>query len=235
MALDLLQKMEEDGDEDDFMMWHIIQSQQKANKKRHKPYYGRGNAVSGQRRAYQPYPPSTVFERNYTRPRVWNNFVRLLDVPDFLALCDLIEWKWMLPRNGGLNIRPRKHPLRALMFSVMGILSTGVSDVTMEGVSGVSAGLIGAEFENILILLNDALDGLFLLDDEDKRRVRGSCKSNPNILYFVDGCDIAVAELKEAWLWKTHKKNVKGQKAMRAQILVDAQLRNVCEYREYRF
>ena len=153
-----------------------------------------------------------------------------MDVPAFLETCALIEYKWSLPRNGGWEMRGRKHGLKACMFAVMGILSTGSNDLTMEGVCGMSAGLIGIEFERILVLLDEALDDLYLLDPADKAMCQGTCASNPNICYFLDGCDIAVEELKEAWMWKTHKKNVKNNRAARSQILIDSKLRPIETY-----
>ena len=152
-----------------------------------------------------------------------------MDVQEFLALCQLIEFEWSLPRNGGWTMRARKHGLRACMFAVIGILSTGMSDVSMEGVARMSAGLIGLEFERILCFVDAALDTMYLMDPASKAVARGTCSSNPNIVYFIDGCDIAVEELKEAWLWKTHKKNVKNQRAARAQIIIDSQLR-MCDF-----
>ena len=223
--MDILMQMEEDADDDDFKMWHFLKAKKKKKKKKEmRALFGRGNAKAGARVKYKLFKPSTVFQEHVARPRAWNNFCRLLDVRAFLELCDKIRFKWSLPRNGGWEMRARKHGLEQCMFACMGILSTGVSDLTMQSIAGMSAGLVGVEFERIILLLDEALDDLYLMDGADKAIARGTCESNPNIVYFLDGCDIAVEELKQAWLWKTHKKNIKNHRAARAQIVVDSQL-----------
>ena len=57
--------MDLDGEieEEEFKMWELIQSQKKKKTVKQKKVFGRGNAKSGARRKYQPYPPSDVFEQ----------------------------------------------------------------------------------------------------------------------------------------------------------------------------
>ena len=108
------------------------------------------------------------------------------------------------------------------MFSVIGILCTGMSDLCMEGVSRMSHGLINVEFARLLSILDEVLqDQMHLMDADEKTLCVGACESDPRTMYFVDGCDIAVEECKESWMWKTHKDNVKKNRAARFQILVD--------------
>lgn len=95
----------------------------------------------------------------------------------------------------------------------------------MEAVAGMSHGLICVEFERLLYILDEVLvDEMWLMDEDEKMQCNGSCRSDPDMVYFLDGCDIAVQELKNAWMWKTHKDNVKSNRAARAQILIDTKL-----------
>ena len=143
--------------------------------------------------------------------------------PDqFLVLCEEVKEKWKMPRSGGQRIQKRTHSIEACMFAVIGSLCTGNDDLTMEGVVQMSDTFICREIERLLFILDEILDPLELLDDEQKELVKGTCKSNRGIIYFIDGCDFAVEEEKERWMYLTHKDNVKKRTAIRCQILVDS-------------
>ena len=164
----------------------------------------------------------TYFFQLTKRKRQWEHFVRLLSPTEFLNLCDECYSRWELPRNGGWQIHARKHGIEACMIAVLGILATGMCDLTMEAVAQMSHGLINIEFERVLCILDEVLDDeMWLLTEEEKEVCKNSCRSDPNAIYIIDGCDIAVEEKKNAWMWKTHKDNVKSNRAARAQILVD--------------
>ena len=152
---------------------------------------------------------------------MWNAYC-LFKPTDFLSLCDKINPLWSLPRTGEQQ-RPRKHGVEACLFAVLGILSTGMSDPAMEAVVEMPHSLIGVEFERILKILDVVLaDQLFLMDSEEKAMCVGAAKSNPFIMYYIDGCDCAIQIAEKAWLYITQKKNVKKRTAFRAQVLVDS-------------
>ena len=152
---------------------------------------------------------------------VWRRYV-LFDPDDFQNICDDILVSWRKPRVG-VQERPRKHGVGGCLFAVLGALTTGLSDIAMEGVVEMPASLINIEFERILKILDETYEcELFLMNEEEKRDCVGAAKSHPNIMYFVDGCDFAINNAKEGWMYKTHKKNVPKQRAIRAQILIDA-------------
>ena len=112
-----------------------------------------------------------------------------------------------------------------MLFTTIGILSTGMNDLSMETVADVSNGLICLEFERNLGILGILLDDeMKLMADDEKNTCYGSCNSDPDVIYFIDGCDFGIKKRKDAWMWKTHKDNVKGNKAVRAQIICDSQL-----------
>lgn len=185
-------------------------------------YFGRGNAKKGYRENYKRYGPSRVFSKLKDRQRVWDAFIPFTPA-QFLNLCDECEPLWMLPRNGGDEVHVRKHPIEGCMFSVLGILKTGMSDLEMEAVSQISHALINIEFEWMLTCLDKVLEPeMSLLRDWEKDTCKGAAKSHPGIIYYLDGCDFAVRVGQNKHLYKTHKKNVKHQRAMRAQILVDS-------------
>ena len=109
------------------------------------------------------------------------------------------------------------------MFVTLGILAQGVGDLVMESIAGMSHALIGKIFERMLGILDKELEEqMFLMDEEEKQLCKGACVSDPNIVYFIDGCDFAIEARKDAWMWKTHKENCKKKRAIRAQILMDA-------------
>ena len=95
----------------------------------------------------------------------------------------------------------------------------------MEAVAEMSHGLINIEFKRMLGILDKILEPeMGLLEDWEKNRCREAAKSSPGILYYLDGCDfpVRVGDKSHKYLYKTHKKNVKHQRAIRAQILVDS-------------
>ena len=96
-------------------------------------YFGRGNAKRGCREEYNPYDPSPVFDRLSVRPRVWDCF-SLFSPAQFLDLCKECEPLWWLPRTGDIP-RSKKHPIESCLFSTIGILKTGHSDLEMEAVA----------------------------------------------------------------------------------------------------
>ena len=155
------------------------------------------------------------------KPHLWSHFIRTLTPEQFKELCTQCAPKWVLPRNGGWRIQKRKHPIHATMFAVIGSLCTGNDDLTMEAICKMSHSLICKEMEHMLFVLDEVLDNMWLMSEEEKQQCIGACKSNPNIIYFLDGCDFAIEEQKNRWMYKTHKDNIKKQTAIRAQILVD--------------
>eukprot|EP01083_Nonionella_stella_P179103 634758_1 len=98
--------------------------------------------------------------------RPWSSFI-FCSPNDFDVLCNLIYPRWILPRYGHC-IKGRKHPVDACLFSVLGILKTGLSDGGMEAVVRMSHGLINIEFERIC---------------------RGSARCLYDLIYLIDGCD----------------------------------------------
>ena len=139
-----------------------------------------------------------------------------------MSICEKITPQWLLPRTGD-QIRPRKHGVEACLFSVLGILSTGVSDPAMEAVVEMPHSLIGVEFERVLKILDTVLtDQMFLMDEEEKAMCVGAAKTHPFIMYYIDGCDFPLQIADKAWMYSTQKKNIKKRTALRAQILVDS-------------
>ena len=119
--------------------------------------------------------------------------------------------------------RGTTHGIEACLFTTLAILKTGQSDLEMEAVSEMSHGLINIEFKRMLGILDKILEPeMGLLKDWEKDKCRGAAKSSPGILYYLDGCDFAVRVGEHKYLYKTHKKNVKHQRAIRAQILIDS-------------
>lgn len=142
-------------------------------------YFGKGNAKRGYKEKYKWYKSSQVYLRLKNRKRVWDAFIPFTP-NQFLELCDECEPLWMLPRKGGDIPKGRKHPIEGCMFSVLGILKTGFSDLEMEAVSQISHGLINVEFERMLTILDKVLeDELSLLKDWEKDVCRGAAKSHP--------------------------------------------------------
>lgn len=144
-----------------------------------------------------------------------------MDRDRFDILCSLCYPKWVLPRNGGDQIRGRKHGIEACLFAVIGAMCTASNDLTLEAVCNVSHGLINMEFERMLFILDEVLDELTLMDDDERKMCQGSCESDPDMIYFIDGCDFAIEEESERWMYLTHKDNIKKRTAVRAQILID--------------
>ena len=189
--------------------------------RRQREYYGKGNAKKGYRAGYQYYDSSPVFEKWCTRPWVWNSFI-LYDPDEFLKLCDEIEEDWAQPRYGE-QMRPRKHGVRACLFAVLAMLRTGNTYLNMEAVIEMPAALICIEFERLLGILDNHLEGeLFLMDDEEKAICVGASECEPYVMYYIDGCDFALRIAKHKWLYMTHKTNVAKNTAMRAQIIIDS-------------
>ncbi len=186
-------------------------------------HFGKGNAKLGFKAPYQPYKPNPpVFWRLKDRDRVWNAF-SLLKPEQFVELCDECEHIWRLPRTGGDQEGSRKHGIETCLFVTLGILKTGMSDLEMEAVAQMSHGLINVEFERMLSILDKVLEPeMSLLTDWEKRYCSRAAKSYPNMLYYLDGCDFPVRVGENKFLYKTHKKNVKHQRAIRAQILIDS-------------
>ena len=173
-----------------------------------KQYFGKGNAKKGYKEKCKWYRSSSVFLRLKDRKRVWDAFIPFTPA-EFLNLCDECEPLWMLPRKGGDIPKSRKHPIEGCLFSVLGILKTGLSDLEMEAVSQISHGLINVEFERMLTILDKVLENeMSLLKDWEKTRCKGAAKSHPGIIYYLDGCDFAVRVGENKHLYKTHKKNV---------------------------
>ena len=115
--------MEEDDDED-IQLLMMAQNMDTENTKKEKPVYGKGNAKIGFKAKHKLYDPSDVFERvqqfsgvvhkhMYThecmyivmqisvRQQVWDEYIKLLSIPQFLQLCNKCYSRWELPRNGG--------------------------------------------------------------------------------------------------------------------------------------
>ena len=133
---------------------------------------------------------------------------------------DEIYSEWRKPRKG-VQIRPRKHGCGACLLAVIAVLTTAMSDLELEAVVQMPASLINIEAPRILKILDDSMD-LQLMDDEEKQTCRGSAKSHPGIMYYLDGCDFPLRIAKDSFMYKTHKKKVPKQRALRAQILIDA-------------
>ena len=184
-------------------------------------YFGKGNAKKGYKQKYKKYNPSKVYTRLKDRQRVWDAFIPFTPA-QFIELCDECMNLWILPRQGDIP-KSRKHQIEACLFSTIGSLKTGMSDLEMEGVVQMSHGLINIEFERMLTILDKVLETeMNLLTDSEKEICTGAAKSHPGILYYLDGCDFPVRIGENKYLYKTHKKNVKHQRAIRTQILVDS-------------
>ena len=75
----------------------------------------------------------------------------------------------------------------------------------------------------MLTILDKVLEPeMKLLTVVEKTMCSGAAKSHPGMMYYLDGCDFPVRIGENKYLYKTHKKNVKHQRAIRAQILVDS-------------
>eukprot|EP01084_Bolivina_argentea_P212532 361245_1 len=72
----------------------------------------------------------------------------LFDPWTFEIIADEIESEWKKPRTGEQE-RSRKHDVKACLFAVLGLMSTGMSDLAMEAVCEMPASLINIEFERI--------------------------------------------------------------------------------------
>ena len=93
----------------------------------------------------------------------------------------------------------------------------------IEAVAEMSHGLINMEFERMLTILDKVLEHeMQLLTDWEKAICSGAAKSHSGILYYLDGCDFPVRIGENKHIYKTHKKNLKHQRAIRAQILIDS-------------
>ena len=67
-----------------------------------------------------------------------------------------------------------------------------MTNFNMEAVSRIPASLINIEFERILKILDREYEGeLFLMNDEEKSHCVGKAQSEPNMMYYIDGCDFA--------------------------------------------
>ena len=206
----------EEMDDDKLVFKHIFQSDTHDEKE----YFGKGHAKLGYKRDYNKYDPSPVFWRLKDRERVWKAF-SLLAPDQFEELCDECLPLWSLPRKGD-QLKGRKHGVESCLFVTLGILKTGMSDLEMEAVAQMSHSLINIEFERMLSILDKILEPeMDLLSDWEKQACKGKAKSHPDILYYLDGCDFPVRVGENKFLYKTHKKNVKHQRAIRAQILID--------------
>ena len=140
----------------------------------------------------------------------------LFDPPHFRRLRDEIYDEWRKPRVG-VQMRPRKHGCGACLLAVIGALTTGMSDLELEAVVQMPASLINIEIPRILKILDVALDAeMQLMDEEEKQTCRGSAKSHPGIMYYLDGCDFPLRIAKDSFMYKTHKKNVPKQRALSA-------------------
>ena len=189
-----------------------------------KEWIGKGNAKKGYKNEYNLFDTSPVYFRLRDRQRVWDAF-SILSPSQFIDLCDECLPLWELPRSPDANEpRARTHGIEACLFTTLGILKTGHSDLEMEAVAEMSHGLINIEFKRMLGILDKILEPeMALLKDWEKGKCIAAAKSSPGILYYLDGCDFAVRVGEHKYLYKTHKKNVKHQRAIRAQILVDSQ------------
>ena len=156
------------------------------------------------------------------RPAVWTRLA-LFAPQRFYELVSLIHSEWKKPRQG-IKERPRKHGCAAILFAVLGLLTTGMGDLAMEGLAEIPASLCCIEFERVLHILDSKLDDLHLLSEEEKVVCIGSAKAHPNILYYVDGCDFPIRCASEGWMYNTHKPNCPKQRGIRAQILCDSGL-----------
>ena len=136
-------------------------------------------------------------------------------------LSNLIYEKWSEPRGDGMHPRGRKHQVDAILFAVIGSLRTGMTDLAMEGLCGIPASLLCIEFERTLRILDEVLDELFLMNDEEKMQCRGAAKSYPGLLYIIDGADFPIRVGRHSHIYRTHKKNVHKQQAVRAQMIID--------------
>ena len=106
---------------------------------------------------------------------------------------------------------------------MLGILATGMTNWNMEAVAEMPASLINIEFERMLYILDEQYEGeLFLMNEREKKCCVGAAKSEPYLMYYVDGCDFALRIAKHKWMYITKKKNIKSGSAVRAQILIDA-------------
>lgn len=150
---------------------------------------------------------------------VWKRYV-IFEPDDFQKIVEDIEPRWLMPRIGE-QPRGRKHPCEALLFSTIGCLCTGMSELAMEGVTGIPASLINIDFERNLKFL-DEYPELYLMNDEEKKLCVGAAQSDSNIMYYVDGCDFSLQIAKEGWMYKTHKENIPKKRAIRVQILIDS-------------
>lgn len=190
-------------------------------KRRQREYYGQGNAKNGYRADYRNNNSSAAFDEWLDNAPVWDSFI-LFDPVDFLKLCDEIEPVWAQPRYGEQQ-RPRKHDVRACLFSVLATLCTGNKYHNTEAVIKMPASLICIEFERVLGILDHHLaDELFLMDDQEKAVCVGASEAEPYIMYYIDGCDFALRIAKHKWLYMTHKTNVAKGTALRAQIIIDS-------------
>lgn len=136
-------------------------------------------------------------------------------------MCSEIYPQWRKPRYG-FEERPRKHPIEACLFAVMGCLTQAMTNIAMEVTVGMAASLIDIEFVRILKILDVHLnDHWGLMSDEEKKMCIGAAKSCPLLMYYIDGCDFPIELAFDRWVYKTHKENVKKKSAVRAQILID--------------
>ena len=169
------------------------------------------------------HSPTTSQTTLQVSPRVsiFANFA-LFDPPEFEKLCGEIYPEWRKPRYGD-QIRPRKHPIEACLFAVMGCLTQAMTNKAMEVTVGMAASLIDIEFVRILKILDAHLDCRWgPMNDEEKLMCIGAAKSCPWIMYYIDGCDFPIELAFDRWVYKTHKDNVKKQCAIRAQVIIDS-------------
>ena len=216
-----LAQLIEDMDDEDFRFKQMFEEKKDIDCTE---YFGKGNARKGYKNKYDLYNPiesPPVYPRLKDRQRVWDAFIPFTP-GQFIDLCDECWDLWMLPREGNFP-KGRKHSIETCLFTTIGILKTGHSDLEMEAAAEMSHGLINTEFERNLTILDKVLEKeMYLLTDWEKGMCRGKAKSHPDLIYYLDGCDFAVRVGENKYLYKTHKKNVKHQRAMRAQILVDS-------------
>ena len=103
------------------------------------------------------------------------------------------------------------------------MLATGMTNLNMEAVAEMPASLINIEFERILYILDEQYESeLFLMDEEEKKECIWKTKSEPYLMYYVDGCDFAIRVGLQKWMYLTTKQNIKSRTAIRAQILIDS-------------
>ena len=207
----------DDMEDEEYMYKNIFNKEHQTETE----YFGRGNAKKGYRNKYKLYDSSPVFYMLRDRERVWNAF-SLFTPTQFLDLCAECLPLWSIPRTGD-EPQGRKHGIESCLFITLGILKTGMSDLEMEAVAQMSHGLISMEFERVLTILDKVLESeMELLAPWEKAQCTGAASSDPNLLYYLDGCDFPVRVGVNKFLYKTHKHNVKHQRAIRAQILIDS-------------